>query len=85
MSSSFEDVGAIDFEKCRIFEHIICILVDLDNSIVMLTPRQQEVVTLVKAGYSSEIISRKLNISVATTKFHFNTAILKINTYLNSS
>ncbi|WP_285718197.1 helix-turn-helix transcriptional regulator [Pelosinus sp. IPA-1] len=73
----------MDFVKCRGFEHIVCILVDLDKSIVMLTPRQQEVVTFVKAGYSNEMISRKLNLSVATIKFHLNVAILKISTYLN--
>ena len=84
VSSSLEDAGSIDFIKCRGFEHMVCILVDLDNSIGMLTPRQQEVVNLVKIGYSHEMISSKLKLSVATIKFHFNVAILKISTYLNS-
>jgi DNA-binding NarL/FixJ family response regulator len=83
VSSSLEDVSTNDFCKCRGFEHIVCILVDLDSSILMLTPRQQEVVTLIKAGCSNEVISRELNISIATIKFHLNVAILKINTYLN--
>lgn len=69
--------------KCRVFENILCMLVDLDTSIVMLTPRQQDVIALIKAGYSNEFISQKLNISVATTKFHLHAAILRINTYLN--
>lgn len=74
----------MDFIKCRGFERIICILVDLDTSFLTLTPRQREVVTFVKDGYSNEMISRKLNLSVATIKFHFNAAIFKISTYLNS-
>lgn len=84
VSSNLEDASTKDFVKCRGFEHIVCILVDLDNSIVMLTPRQQQVVKLIKAGYSDEIISRKLNLSIATIKFHFNAATLRIGTYLNS-
>lgn len=84
VSSSLENTGAMDFVKCRGFEHIVCILVDLDKSIVTLTPRQKEVVTFIKEGYSNEIISRKLNLSVATIKFHFNVALFKISTYLNS-
>jgi DNA-binding NarL/FixJ family response regulator len=79
-----EDVSTLDFVKCRGFEHIVCILVDLDKSILMLTPRQQEVVTFFRDGYSIERISHKLNLSVATIKFHFNAAISKISTYLNS-
>jgi DNA-binding NarL/FixJ family response regulator len=84
VSSTLEGVSTKDFCKCRGFEHIVCILVDLDNSILMLTPRQQEVVTLIKAGYSNEVIGRELNISIATIKYHLNVAILKINSYLNS-
>lgn len=84
MSSNLEDVGTMDFVKCKGFDRIICILVDLDKSILMLTPRQREVVTFVQNGYSNEMISRKLNLSVATIKFHFNAAIFKISTYLNS-
>ncbi len=83
VSSSLEEVGTNEIIKCRVFEHILCIVVDLDTSIEILTPRQQEVVTLVKAGYSNEIISHKLNISVATIKFHLNAAILRMTTYLN--
>jgi len=83
VASSLEDGNSNVIIKCRVFENILCMLVDLDTSILMLTPRQQEVVTLVKAGYSNEIISQKLNISVATIKFHINAAILRINTYLN--
>lgn len=77
------DVGTNEIIKCRGFEYILCILVDLDNSIVILTPRQQEVVALVKGGFSNEVISRKLNLSVATIKFHLNVAILRITNYLN--
>ena len=84
VASNLEDAGSNDFVKCRRFEHIVCIVADLDNSIVLLTPRQQQVVKLVKAGYSHETISYKLNLSVATIKFHLNLAILKISTYLNS-
>jgi DNA-binding NarL/FixJ family response regulator len=83
VASSLEDGRTNVVIKCRVFENIVCMLVDLDNSILTLTPRQQEVVALVKMGYSNEIISKKLNISVATTKFHINAAILRINTYLN--
>ncbi len=84
MSSNLEDVGTSDFVKCKRFDRIVCILVDLDKSILMLTPRQREVVTFIQDGYSTAMIGRKLNLSVATIKFHFNAAIFKISTYLNS-
>jgi DNA-binding NarL/FixJ family response regulator len=82
-SVSLEDESIVDFVKCKEFEQIICTLVDVDHSIEMLTPRQQEVVTFVKEGYSHEMISRKLNLSITTIKFHFRKAILKISTYQN--
>lgn len=62
----------------------LCLLVDLDNALNSLTPRQHVIVGMVKEGYVFEDIQKKLAISVPTVKFHFNSAIFRILTYLNA-
>lgn len=83
VASCLEDGESHVMSKCRVFENILCMLVDLDTAILLLTPRQQEVVRIMKAGYTQENISHQLNISIATIKFHRNAAILNMTAYLN--
>lgn len=65
-------------------EEILCMLIDLDQAIVLLTERQRQVVNLTKTGCSPVEISRKLGISPSTVKFHLDRAIFSITTCLNS-
>lgn len=83
VSSCLEDGHAKEFSKCQGFEHIVCMLVDVDNSMSVLTPRQQEVVTMTRQGYSIEEISCKLNITPSTIKIHTESAAVRISDYLN--
>jgi len=83
VSSCLEDGHTKEFSKCRGFEHIVCMLVDVDNSMSMLTPRQKEVVTMIKQGCSTDEISSRLNISPSTIKIHTEAAALRISNYLN--
>jgi DNA-binding NarL/FixJ family response regulator len=41
-----------------------------EESAVMLTPREREVLTLLAAGASNKAIARTLGVSVHTAKFH---------------
>ena len=84
IASCLENVGTKEASRYKGFEHIICILVDLDNAILNLSPQQKKVVTLIKVGYSRNMISSKLSLSLPTVKFHFDAAVLHITTYLNS-
>lgn len=61
-----------------------CLLVDIDNALRSLTPQQHVIVTMIKQGYTTEDIRKKLNISLHTIKFHVDSAIFRILTYLNS-
>lgn len=61
----------------------LCLLIDLDRAVQRLTARQQSVIYLLEQGYAALEISKKLNISIATIKFHLQAAINKISTYLN--
>ena len=83
VSSCFEDGHAKEFSKCRGFEQIICMLVDVDQSLPLLTPRQKEVVTMLKQGFSLDEISPKLSISPSTIKIHTEAAAVRISDYLN--
>lgn len=85
VSSCLEDGHAKEFSQCRGFDHITCILVDVDNAMALLTPRQQEVVALIKQGYSIPVISQRLHISPSTIKIHTEAAALRISDYLNTT
>lgn len=65
-------------------EDIICTLVDIDNAMSSLTPRQRDVVVMLKEGKNAKAISHALRISTATFKFHLHAAVTRITTYLNS-
>lgn len=65
-------------------EELICALVDIDEGIGHLSPRQRVVMKMVKQGYQYEDISYMLGISVATVKFHERQGIFYLTTYLNS-
>lgn len=84
VSSCFEDGHAKEFSKCRGFEQIVCMVVDVDNSMSVLTVRQKEVVELLKQGFSTYEISRKLMISPSTIKIHAEDAAVRISNHLNN-
>lgn len=64
-------------------EELICILVDIDEGMRYLSPRQELVMNMLKQGYQYEDISYMLGISVATVKFHERQGIFCLTTYLN--
>ncbi len=61
-----------------------CLLVDIDNSLNSLTPRQYMIISMIKAGLTPEDIQKRVKLSVHTIKFHYDSAIFRILTYLNS-
>lgn len=62
----------------------ICIISDIDLAFKVLTARQRLVVRLIKHGYTPSDVSHKLNLSLATIKFHMNSAVYRIVDYLNN-
>ena len=64
-------------------EDLLCILVDIDQGIKCLTPRQKKVVVLLKQGYQYEEISAILGISTATAASHACQAFTRLTDYLN--
>lgn len=85
VSSCLDGGHAKEFSQCRGFDHIICMLIDVDNAMVLLTLRQREVVALIKQGYSISVISQLLHISPSTIKIHIEAAALRISDYLNTT
>ncbi len=62
----------------------ICIISDIDLAFKVLTARQRLVVRLIKQGYAPSDVSHKLNLSLATIKFHMSSAVYRIVDYLNN-
>jgi DNA-binding NarL/FixJ family response regulator len=85
VSSSLDDEKSGEFSRCLGFGDIVCMLVDVDRSIPLLTPRQREVVTMLKEGCSTKAISNKLSISLSTIKIHTEASVRRITAYLNAS
>lgn len=82
--------SGIKDENCRrssLYEaaDTVCMLVDLEQALSILTMRQRMVVLLISLGYGPEFISSRLNISRVTVKFHLDAAILRIMGYLNAT
>lgn len=61
-----------------------CLLIDIDNSLDSLTPRQYMIISMIKDGLTPEDIQKKVKLSIHTIKFHYDSAIFRILTYLNS-
>ncbi len=66
-------------------DDIICVLTDIDQGMVALSPRQRSVVRLLQMGYKVDEISLMLGISTATVKAHIQQAVIRLAAYLNSS
>jgi DNA-binding NarL/FixJ family response regulator len=62
----------------------LCIISDIDLAFKVLTARQRLVVSLIKQGYAPSDVSHKLNLSLATIKFHMSSAVYRIVDYLNN-
>jgi DNA-binding NarL/FixJ family response regulator len=82
-STCITDSGPKDFTGNSGFEQIVCVLVDVDKAMSTLTPRQREVIALVKSGYSNATIGKKMGVSLSTIKFHIQEAVLRMAEYLN--
>lgn len=63
---------------------IICVLVDIDRGMTVLSSRQQVVVTLLKMGYLIKEIGTILGIRQVTVNFHVRQAGLRLAAYLNA-
>ncbi|MBP2635984.1 MAG: Bacterial regulatory protein, luxR family [Firmicutes bacterium] len=76
------------FEKscrgnCQNTADTACLLVDIDNAMSSLTRRQYAIIAMIKQGFTPLEIQKKVNISRHTIKFHYDSAIFRILTYLN--
>ncbi len=65
-------------------DDIVCVLADIDQGVVVLTPRQLTVFELLKWGYQVEEIGQMLGIRPVTVKFHIQEAVLRLAAYLNT-
>ncbi len=65
-------------------DDIVCVLADIDQGVVVLTPRQLTVFELLKWGYQVEEIGQMLGIRPVTVKFHFQEAVFRLAAYLNT-
>lgn len=66
-------------------EEILCTLIDIDQGIDRLSPRQKAVLKMMKQGHSCEQIGSRLGVGVVTVKFHAYRGIFQLTTYLNLS
>ncbi|HWR09979.1 LuxR C-terminal-related transcriptional regulator [Sporomusa sp.] len=66
-------------------DDIVCVLADIDQGVVVLSPRQLTVFELLKGGYQVEEIGKMLGIKPVTVKFHIQEAVLRLTAYLNTS
>ncbi|MDR3561761.1 MAG: LuxR C-terminal-related transcriptional regulator [Negativicutes bacterium] len=66
-------------------EELLCTLIDVDQAIDRLSPRQKTVLKLMKAGQSCEQIGTRLGVGTVTVKFHAQKGIARLTTYLNLS
>lgn len=65
-------------------DDIVCALADIDQGVVVLSPRQLTVFELLKQGYQVEEISKMLGIRPVTVKFHIQEAVVRLAAYLNT-
>lgn len=52
---------------------------DTEGSLMKLSPKEHDVLTLVACGFTDREIAFKLNISVRTVQTHISSIILKLN------
>nr|WP_255319506.1 sigma factor-like helix-turn-helix DNA-binding protein [Dendrosporobacter quercicolus] len=64
-------------------EELLCIIVDIDQGIKHLSPRQQRVILLLQQGYEYKEISTAMGISAATAASHASQAFNRLTSYLN--
>lgn len=64
-------------------DDILCVLADIDRGETILSPRQLEVVKLLKMGYLNKEIGKILGLSQVTVSFHIHQASSRLSAYLN--
>lgn len=88
---SIVQVAAVKYEKIRTAsastskEDILCTLVDVDQSIAILSPLQQQILNMLKEGHSYYEISLALQLSTARLKYAVQQALVCLTNYLNAS
>jgi DNA-directed RNA polymerase specialized sigma24 family protein len=81
-SSRYERVGGSGAGNGK--EEILCTIIDIDQAMKHLSPRQRLVITMLEKGYLYEEIRDVLGISINTVKFHTRQGIFHLTAYLNS-
>lgn len=66
-------------------DDIVCVLADIDRSEIVLSPRQLQVVKLLKRGYLNKEIGRILSLSQVTVNFHIRQVCSRLSAYLNAA
>ena len=87
---SIVQVAAVNYDKIRAVsanntkEDILCTLVDVEQSIAVLSPMQRKILTMLKAGHNYQEISLDLRLSTARLRYNIKRALVFITSYLNS-
>ncbi|SCM83175.1 putative Sigma-70 region 4 type 2 [uncultured Sporomusa sp.] len=87
---SIVQVTAVNFDKIRSAsaintkEDILCTLVDVDQSIAILSPLQQKILNMLKSGHNSSEICLDLQLNTARLKYTMKRALVFITNYLNA-
>ncbi|WP_434130864.1 hypothetical protein KIAC18_002380 [Sporomusa sphaeroides] len=88
---SIVQVTAVNFDKIRSAsaintkEDILCTLVDVDQSIAILSPLQQKILNRLKSGHNSSEICLDLQLNTARLKYNMKRAFVFITDYLNAN
>ncbi len=87
---SIVQVAAVNYDKVRAAsanntkEDILCTLLDVEQSIAILSPLERKILTMLKAGHNYQEISLDLKLSTARLKYNIKRALVFITSYLNS-
>ena len=52
---------------------------DTEGSLVKLSPKEHDVLTLIACGFTDKEVASKLNISIRTVQSHLSSILLKLN------
>ncbi|WP_371363635.1 hypothetical protein SRRS_45150 [Sporomusa rhizae] len=88
---SVVQVTAVSYDKVRAVstnhtkEDILCSLIDVEQSIAILSPLQQKIFNKLKAGHTYSEISFDLQLSTSSLRYNLKQALAAITDYLNSN
>lgn len=81
-SARYERLGGNGAKNGK--EELLCTLIDIDQAVSHLSPRQRVVIQMLENGYLYEDICRMLGVSINTVRFHVRQGIFRLTTYLNA-